>query len=299
MNKNYLERAALNAYGLRWRSLALVSIGLAALTFEANAAVVSFTLDAVVGQINGVGVCAGGGGGSQNIGTGSVPQVSCFGPTFSTTAVASADFGALKALADLRFQNFDFKPDTVSAFFVANAHAGYQDTLQFNKGFIWEFTVAVTGQSVFVNHGRAFNFNQGWCFDPLVNGCGGAGVRDFETHTFQLPIPSGGTIKITPTLDINLTADLRLDGGGSPPRGLPFTQDTLVDLSHTARFVSSRVLDANGLPLNDATIISESGFNYLNPPQPVPAPAAFVSLTLALAGLFARGGGRSNKAILG
>jgi len=196
--------------------------------------------------------------------------------------VANAQFGGLRASADLRFAGFDFMPDTDHAAFAAKASAGFHDTLIFNKGAVWEFGVAVSGQSVLVKGtGQAFDkYNAGWwCFNPFGAGCGISpyGVSSLGTATFQVNIPPGGSLAITPRLDIDIEALMLRDGQGDPPPYLPLTQDSYVDLSHTVQFVSSQVLDTNGSPIPDATISSESGFDYL---RPVPEPPALASAIL-------------------
>lgn len=242
------------------------------------------TSDLAVAVINTSGQCT---GGVQHIGfsgTTSVPTAACAGATFGITTSANADFGSLRALADVRFNHFDFKPDTTQAYFEAKAEAMSSDTLTFSAGQFWEFTVSVTGQSIYSHDGVGYDENVGWCYNPLGAACGmsGTSVTSFGTYTFKIPIPASHVIVLTPTLTIDITARMQLDGSGSPPPYLPLTSDSYADLSHTARFTGSRVLDANGLPIADATISSASGFDYRNP-SPVPEPAAWASLAAGLA----------------
>jgi PEP-CTERM motif-containing protein len=272
----------------RYVAPALFALGFSVSLQQATAAGFSSS-DFVLGIVNTSGLCEG----SQSVtgvttisSTASVSApVNCSGPTWSETAAAGAEFGSLKALGDLRFKNFVFGPNDNEFHFLTRAEAGFTDKLTFSKGSFWEFTVAVDGQSVFINsNGVSTVTNNGWwCFNMFGAGCGISpyGVTSLGSQTFRFPISSNGTVMVNADLRIDVGTDLFRD---RLPNNFLLTSDVFVDLSHTVRFLSSRVLDANGQPIGDATITSDSGFDYLAV-SGVPEPASFVSLTLGLAGL--------------
>jgi hypothetical protein len=274
---------------IRYAALATCAICSLATCVDGFAASVS-THDLGVAVIDGAGQCS---NGLQNIsffGADSVPDISCTGATFSLAARANAQFGALRGLADLRFNSFDFKPDTQQANFEAKAVAGFRDTLTISSGSFLELTAVVEGLAVAtnssVNNGQPFSPGQAWCLTVFGGGCfGGSDINELgKPRTYTVPIPSSRTITLQPSLTIDLVADLRRSGDGSPPPGLPLTSDTYVDILNTARFGSARVLDANGLPISAALIQSESGFDYTTP-VPEPAVASMLMLGLACLGL--------------
>ena len=263
-----------------WLLAGCLTLGLVAAAPQAVVAAGLNSSSLVLGILNTTGVCDG----AQTIsnsGTDNSPAVSCSGPTWSETASASSAFGTLRALADLRFKGFTFAPDTNQAFFQAKAEADFSDTLTFSKGVFWEFTVGVSGQSVFVNSsGIADNRNVGWCFNMFAAGCGISpyGITDFGPHTFLYRIPANGIVDVSARLTIDLSANFF-----SAPSG-PITRDSYADLSHTVQFVSSRVLDANNQPIADALITSASGFDY-SKVHAVPEPSSIASMALGLVGL--------------
>jgi hypothetical protein len=199
-----------------------------------------------------------------------------------------SEFGALHAFSDLRFNGFTFGPQTQFASFEAQVRAQYFDTLLFGPGAAtWEVTVGVSGQSVFITNGKAFDKNVGWCFNLFGSVCSsGAVLANIGTATFDVPIPKNGILAINPALLIDLGASFQLDGSGAPPA--PNFDAEFVDLSHTVQFLGSQVLDASGNPIFGATISADSGFDYLASVPSVsgvPEESAFTYMALGLSGV--------------
>jgi len=271
---------------IRYASFAMVVVfGLAASPCTSATSFVA-TRDLGVAVINASGQC----NGQQNIsffGAGSVPDIGCSGPNFSLAARANAQFGALRGLADLRFNNFDFKSDTQHASFEAKAVATFHDTLTISSGAFLELTALVEGQAIATNssvdNGKAFTPGQTWCLTVAGGACfGGSDINELgKPRTYTIPIPPSRTIALEPSLTIDLAADMNRDGAGDPPRFLPLTSDVFVDIMNTARFGSARVLDAQGVPISTVIIQSASGFDYRTP---VPEPTVMWMLVLGLAG---------------
>ena len=259
------------------------TIGLAAIAFDATAVGISSVL--LVGVVDQTGIC----NHQQHLSaTGSDVGVACSGLNWSMTAQASSKFGDFRALADFRFDNFDLGSTEQGALFEAKATSAFgPDTLTFNKGVFWEVTIGVSGRSDRTLGGRPTHENSGdFCFS-LFGFCGSsASTNQLGLTTEMVRLPPSGSLDIDPSLIVDLFTDLRRNFEGTSTGPLNF--EVFVDLLHTVRFVSSRVLDANGVPISDATISSTSGFDYLHPPQPVPAPAALINMLLGLAGLLAR-----------
>lgn len=273
-----------------WHSRISFACGIAAVALgtvhaPASSAATLATLDQVSAFVDATGLCPGGKQTIQNLGAALVPDIRCSSTAFSATTSALSQYGSLHAFADLRFTGFDLPANARTAFFEAKSRAEYFDTLSFGAGAaIWQVTVAVSGQSVFVKNGTGFDKNVGWCFNLLGAFCGnGPVIANFGAATFDVPIPKNGILDINPSLLIDLGATFQPDANGAPPPTANF--DLFADLSHTARFIGSRVLDANGNPIAGATIAAESGFNYL---APVPEPTTLVSLALALGALLVR-----------
>ncbi len=246
------------------------------------------TFDRVTAFVDSSGLCANGAQTVQNIGAASVPDIRCSNASFSATTSALSEFGALHALGDLRFTGFTFGPQTQFASFEAQVRAQYFDTLLFGPGAAtWEVTVGVSGQSVFITNGKAFDKNVGWCFNLFGSVCSsGAVLANIGTATFDVPIPKDGILAISPALLIDLSSSFQRDGSGAPPD--PDNFDEFVDLSHTVQFLGSQVLDASGHPIFGATITADSGFDYTaGAPSvsSVPEEPAFAYMALGLSGV--------------
>lgn len=267
---------------------AVIAVGAAPLSPAGAASLATF--DRVTAFVDAAGLCANGAQNVQNIGAASVPDIRCSNAFFSATTSALSEYGTLHGLSDLRFTGFDFGPQTQFASFEAQSRAEYFDTLLFGAGAAtWEVTIGVSGQSVLVKNGTAFDENVGWCFNLFGPVCSsGAVIADIGTATFSVPIPVSGILAIEPALLIDLSASFERDGSGAPPPTVPANFDMFVDLSHTVQFLGSRVLDANGNPIAGATINADSGFDYVGPTGPggsAPEPATLALLSLGLAGL--------------
>lgn len=269
----------------RWQPLfAIVGIasGLAGAPWSAGAAVLA-TFDQVTAIEGLTGFCSGPSGAVASIqhsGTASVADIRCLGPGFAGTASGRSEFGALHAQADLNFNQFKVDPPATRADFEAKVRSGYSDSLLFSAGAAtWRVTVGVSGQSVIVRDGIAHETNVGWCFNLLGGACSsnGAIVANIGVATFDIRIPQNGILEINPTLIIDLNA-------GFTDNNSPTTVDVFANLSDTAKFLGSQVLDANGNPIGGAKIVADSGFDYIGAAVPEPAPIA--GLAIGLAGLF-------------
>ena len=272
-------------------ALAAAAIGLGMSALPPASAASLTTFDSVTAIVDTHGLCAGGAQTVQFRGVATVPDISCNSTTFSATTSALSEYGALHALAALQFTGFTFGPQTQFASFETKVEAGYFDTLQFGPGAAtWEVSIGVSGQSLFIKNGTAFDVNQGWCFNLLGAACtNGFVTAHTGVATFDVPIPKSGILPINPSLLIDLSNSFQLDGSGAPPAPANFAK--YVDLSHTAAFLGSRVLDAAGNPIIGATISAESGFDYLGSSVPsVPEASSFAYMALGLAGVvLARG----------
>ena len=272
---------------VRW-ALAATAIVLAISAASPASAASLATFDRVTAFVDSSGLCANGAQTVQNIGAASVPDIRCSNASFSATTSALSEFGALHALADLRFDGFKFGPQTQFASFETAVRAEYFDTLQFGPGATtWEVTIGVSGKSVFIRNGTSFDVNQGWCFNLLGPVCSsGAVIANIGTATFDVPIPKSGILTINPSLLIDLASSFQLDGSGAPPD--PANFDKFVDLSHTVQFLGSQVLDASGHSIFGATISADSGFDYIaSAPSvsSVPEESAFAYLAFGLGGV--------------
>jgi hypothetical protein len=273
-------------YILSVLAAALIALGTSALSPAAAAALSTF--DRVTAFVDSSGLCANGAQSGQNIGSASVPDIRCSNASFSATTSALSEYGALHALGDLRFTGFNFGPQTQFASFEVEVRSQYFDTLLFGPdAATWEVTVGVSGQSVFITNGTAFEKNVGWCFNLFGAVCGSssAALASIGTATFSVPIPKNGILTINPALLIDLSTSFQRDGSGAPPPTLPANFDNFVDLSHTVQFLGSRVLDASGQPIIGATISADSGFNYLATVPSVPEASSFGYMALGLAGV--------------
>ena len=271
----------------RWQGLFAVmgmACGLASTASSVTAAQV-FSFDLVTASVGTTGLCNGPSGAVasiQNLGAGSVPDIRCGGLGVSVTASGSTEFGALRALADIRFNQFTVAPPATSSNFEAKVRSGFFDTLLFSPGAAtWQVTVGVSGQSVVILDGVAHDGNVGWCFNVLSSVCSsnGAVVANLGVATFNVPIPKTGILQINPTLIIDLNAAFTDNSS-------PATVDLFADLSNTAKFLSSQVLDANGDPIIGAQISADSGFNYIRPIVSVPVPTCVAGFAIGLASLF-------------
>jgi len=290
MNNDAAGRDPLSLWHYIHRAVAAAAIALGGSALSpANAAELG-TFDRVTAFVDTGGLCANGAQTVQNLGAASVPDIHCSNASFSATTSALSEYGALHALADLRFTGFKFGPQTQFASFEAHARAEYFDTLLFAPGAAtWEVTIGASGQSVVIQNGKSFDKNVGWCFNLFGAVCSsGTVLATLGPYTFDVPIPKSGTLSINPSLLINLSTSFELDGSGAPPD--PVTVDEFVDLSHTVRFLGSRVLDANGNPIVGATISADSGFNYMASVPSVPEASSFAYMALGLVGvMFLRG----------
>lgn len=270
---------------LSWTAAAFFALAAFVSVNDARAASLSSSAS-VSANINNAAIYSCGPNGTKAVtGTDSVPNVNCIGPGWSETAAASAEWGNLHALADVRLDKFSLGPaDPLgnNAWFYAKAQASYVDTLLFSSGATWEFTVSLSGMANSINGSGVSHPISGpgvFCFDPIYGGCiSGFSMSDIGTRTYDFPIPKNGVLNIAPTLLITLEDQMF----NVSTADQPITRDTYVDLSHTAKFVSSKILDANGNPITDATITSASGFNYLNPTPSVPEPQALAGMALGL-----------------
>lgn len=267
--------------------LSLAALSLWGCAHQSSAAGVSSS-DFVLGIVNTAGLCQGAqsvsGTTTTTHGSSITSRVNCGGPTWSETAAASAEFGTLRALGDLRFNNFSFGPSDEEFHFIVRSEAGFRDTLTFSTGSFWEFTVGIDGQSVATNGNRdPGDASTVWCFNMFAAGCGISpyGVSTLGSHTFRFPISPARTVGVAADLSIDIEANLFRD---RLPSDFLLTSDIFVDLSHTVRLVSSRVLDANGQPISNAAIRSESGFDYAGV-SPVPEPSIYASVSFGLIGL--------------
>jgi hypothetical protein len=254
-------------------------LGILAPIDQASAASLS-SFDRIVADLDAIGLCQG----AQhidNLGTDSVPAIKCSGATFSMVAAASTQFGQLHAFGDMNFNNFN--PVVNQALiFETRATATFVDNLKFSQGAaIWEPTISISGtNSETRNNVGVSPSPPGWCFGITAGACQ---FNDFGTVTLQVQIPANQQLHISPTLDIDLFFQL---SSNQVPLAQPLTQDHFVDISHTVSFLGSKVLDANGKVLTDATINSESGFNYVVG-NAVPEPSTGLFLATAMFGLFA------------
>ena len=212
-------------------------------------------------------------GNSSATGPSNAPRVACGqasgNGSYSMQASANADFGTLRAFADNRLNNFSLPASVNLMQFVVTANATISDRITISAGGIWEVTVDVTG--------RTTAPPQEWCFS-YGGGCAGSalGTSQLGSFTVDIPFRPGASFQIQPTLQI----DLGTNWSSNFPN-YPVTADSYVDLSHTMRFISSRVLDANGGVVEGAVVTSESGFNYADPAAAVPEPGTFACVTLA------------------
>jgi len=279
-------------------ALAAAAIALAMSCASPAIAASLATFDRVTAIVDSSGLCANGAQTVQNTGAASVPDIRCSNASFSATTSALSEFGALHAFSDLRFNGFTFGPQTQFASFEAQVRAQYFDTLLFGPGAAtWEVTVGVSGQSVFITNGKAFDKNVGWCFNLFGAVCSsGFVMANIGTVTFDVPIPKNGILAINPALLVDLGATFQLDGSGAPPD--PANFDEFVDLSHTVQFLGSQVLDASGHSISGATISADSGFDYLaGAPSvsSVPEESAFAYMALGLSGVMFRRWKRPSK----
>jgi len=184
-------------------------------------------------------------------------------------ASANADFGTLRAFADNRLSNFSLPAGVSLMQFVVTANSTISDRITISSGGIWEVTVDVAGTTTAPS--------QEWCFS-YGGGCARSalGTNQLGSFTVDIPFRPSASFQIQPTLQI----DLGTNWSSNFPN-YPVTADSYVDLSHTVRFISSRVLDVNGGVVKGAVVTSESGFNYADPAAAVPEPGTFVCVTLA------------------
>jgi len=272
-------------------ALAAGAIALATASASPAFAASLATFDRVTALVDANGLCANGAQAVQNSGAAIVPDIRCSNASFSATTSALSEFGSLHGFSDLRFTGFTFGPQTQFASFETQALAQYFDTLLFSPGAAnWQVTIGVSGQSVFVRNGTAFDKNVGWCFNLFGAVCSsGAVIANIGTVTFDIPVPKNGILAINPALLIDLNVSFQRDGSGAAPD--PASFDEFVDLSHTVQFLGSQVLDATGHSISGATISADSGFDYLaGAPSvsSVPEESAFAYMALGLSGVMFR-----------
>ncbi len=222
--------------------------------------------------VNGTATCGMQSGNSSVTGPSNAPRVACgqaFGNgSYAMQAAASTEFGTLRAFADNRLNKFSLPPGVDLIQFVVTATSTISDRITINAGSIWQVTVDVSG----IVTAPA----QLWCFS-YGGGCAGhaLGTNQLGSFTVDIPFRAGTSFQIQPTLQIDL-------GTSWTPNfpNYPVSVDSYVDLSHTVRFISSRVLDSNGNVVNGAVVSADSGFNYTNF-QAVPEPGTLACVAWA------------------
>lgn len=215
------------------------------------------------------------------------------GASFNGAARASADYGTLKTYVSADINNYEYMsysyeplPGMITPGTIATATARIEDVLTVNSsvnGFM-EVSFSIDGTMNFINNFALSGFTS---ILARVNGVS-AGLKGYysdvsETITFSLPYVANSPNDVAFNLYTELT--LMDDGPGSMlPE--PYSINPIIDFSNTATLSDILITDDQGLPINGATIIAESGFAYpVSNLNAVPVPAAVWLFSSGLLGL--------------
>ncbi len=208
------------------------------------------------------------------------PLIGClqtFGQSsFHSAGAASAAYGTLRVLGSINATNLTVPAGNFELEWLLKAQADILDTLTISQGSFFDVTIDFTGSAS--NAGAMFFLND--VLEPYTLG---------SPATFRIPFTAGVPFAFDETLRVDLQDRLTTDD----PQGRSFSQ--YVDLSHTVQIIATQVLDAQGNPIDGATISSQSGFDYADPlgattaaPEPGFVGLLFGGIIMVCAGKYRR-----------
>lgn len=214
-------------------------------------------------------------------------------PDYDVEAQAWAAYGVLKARTRATLSNYAPRSYPTNNLYqtlaVAAAMSSFSDTLTIFGGvgqgyFQPTFLVdgfATTTAPLF--YSACVELGTGGVHPSAYNDC----VQNTgAVHGFITPNPIAFTFGAAFDANVNFVSVI---GNSDDAWSVPYTASAVADFSHTVTLQDLLILDSNMQPLQGATLLAESGTDYVlnsrNDGNAVPAPGSALLLTLGLASL--------------